>query len=83
MIYGGTPTSVLNTVWLTKLFKMPIYKYKCSHCGHEFEALQTIKEDPLTACTECKKEDVLQKCISLTSFRLLGKGWFKDGYKKD
>ena len=62
---------------------MPIYKYKCNDCGYEFEALQTIKEEPLTACMECLKEDTLQKCISLTSFRLLGKGWFKDGYKKD
>lgn len=62
---------------------MPIYRYKCAHCEFEFEALQTMKEEPLTACTNCFKKDTLQKCISLTSFRLLGKGWFKDGYGND
>jgi putative FmdB family regulatory protein len=60
---------------------MPIYRYKCKECEHEFEALQTMKEDPLENCAICMGS--LEKCISLTSFRLLGGGWFKDGYKKN
>ncbi len=61
---------------------MPIYKYKCTECEHEFEALQTMKEKPLKKCPHCLSEDSLEKCISITSFKLLGDGWFKDGYNK-
>ena len=62
---------------------MPIYKYKCRECDYEFEALQTMKEKPLTLCPECLSEESLEKCISITSFKLLGDGWFKDGYNKN
>ena len=66
---------------------MPIYEYKCQKCGHQFETMQRITDDPLTECTqetgkkkksECKGE--LKKLISQTSFSLKGGGWYKDGY---
>lgn len=31
---------------------MPIYGYRCSR-GHQFEVMQRITEQPLTACPEC------------------------------
>jgi putative FmdB family regulatory protein len=31
---------------------MPIYEYDCSKCGR-FEAMQSIKAEPLTACPTC------------------------------
>ena len=61
---------------------MPIYRYKCMNCEYEFESLQTMKEEPLKKCIKCLCDDTLEKCISITSFRLLGKGWFKDDYNK-
>ena len=32
---------------------MPTYDYACQECGHEFEAFQSMKDDPLTACPTC------------------------------
>jgi len=33
---------------------MPIYEYKCSHCGHRFDILQHIGEDGTNlTCPEC------------------------------
>ena len=32
---------------------MPTYEYKCSQCGHRFEAFQSITADPLTDCPRC------------------------------
>lgn len=32
---------------------MPTYDYVCHDCGHEFEAFQSMKEDPLTDCPSC------------------------------
>jgi len=33
---------------------MPTYDYVCRDCGHEFEAFQSMKDDPLTECPQCK-----------------------------
>lgn len=29
---------------------MPTYEYVCSKCGHEFEKIQSMKDDALTTC---------------------------------
>ena len=33
---------------------MPTYEYKCTKCGHRFEAIQSITADPLEHCPKCK-----------------------------
>lgn len=33
---------------------MPTYDYKCTNCGHTFEAFQSIKDKPLSRCPKCK-----------------------------
>ena len=33
---------------------MPTYEYKCTNCGHTFEAFQSIKDKPLSRCPKCK-----------------------------
>ena len=32
---------------------MPTYEYKCQHCGHTFEAFQSMKDEPLSVCEIC------------------------------
>ena len=44
---------------------MPIYEYKCKNCGHHFEVLQRISEEPLSACPECKKNTLKKICEDL------------------
>ena len=65
---------------------MPIYEYKCSNCGHQFEKIQKFSDDPLKKCPKCDK-NTLNKLISSPSFRLKGSGWdetdFKTGNKKN
>jgi putative FmdB family regulatory protein len=33
---------------------MPTYEYECTKCGHTFEALQSMKDAPLSTCPECR-----------------------------
>ena len=61
---------------------MPIYEYKCQNCGHYFEILQRISEEPLSTCPECKK-NALKKLVSAPNFRLKGQGWYETDFKKD
>ena len=61
---------------------MPIYEYKCQNCGHYFEILQRISEEPLSICPECKK-NALKKLVSAPNFRLKGEGWYETDFKKD
>lgn len=65
---------------------MPIYEYRCEHCGHEFDTLQKVSEEPLKDCPECKKSALVKK-VSAAGFRLKGGGWyetdFKSGNKKN
>ena len=35
---------------------MPTYEYECKSCGHNFDAFQNIKDEPLKTCPECGKE---------------------------
>lgn len=58
---------------------MPIYEYRCPDCGHEFEQLQRMSDDPIKDCPECSGSGV-KKLISRTSFVLKGGGWYKDHY---
>lgn len=61
---------------------MPTYTYKCTnekceHYDHEFEVKQSMKDDKLTECPECK-EETLQKVITPSGgFRIGGLGVHK------
>lgn len=59
---------------------MPIYEYKCSHCGHQLEAIQKISDDPLLLCPNCDKSG-LKKQVTAPSFRLKGSGWYETDFK--
>lgn len=65
---------------------MPIYEYRCDHCGHELEKLQKMSDEPLVDCPACESQG-LRKLISAAGFRLSGSGWyetdFKSGNKKN
>ena len=32
---------------------MPTYEYRCRDCGHSFDIVQKMSDDPLTHCPEC------------------------------
>ena len=61
---------------------MPIYEYACKQCGHAFDALQKMSDDPLTDCPECGAPE-LRKLVSAPNFRLKGGGWYETDFKTD
>jgi putative FmdB family regulatory protein len=59
---------------------MPIYEYECRECGHIFDALQKMSDEPLIECPDCGKPE-LRKLLSAPNFRLKGGGWYETDFK--
>lgn len=60
---------------------MPTYEYKCENCNYEFEALQSIKDEPLKKCPNCGKNK-LKKLISGGGGLIFkGSGFYQTDYK--
>lgn len=59
---------------------MPTYEYVCEGCGHQWEAFQSIKDDPLKKCPDCKKQKAKRQISAGTGFILKGGGWYSDLY---
>ncbi|MBI5902115.1 MAG: zinc ribbon domain-containing protein [Deltaproteobacteria bacterium] len=60
---------------------MPIYEYRCTDCGKEFEVIQKFSDKPITDCVHCSGKKV-EKLISQSSFVLKGSGWHATDYAK-
>ena len=75
---------------------MPTYEYTCRDCGHTFEIVQSMWDDPLTMCPECGGS--LRKVFAPPAISFKGSGFYatdhgkkskrpetekKDGEKKD
>jgi|TARA_B110000196_G_scaffold258197_1_gene228884 putative FmdB family regulatory protein len=50
---------------------MPTYEYECKKCGHHFETMQSIKDDPIK---KCLKEECPEGTGKGTVQRLIGGG---------
>jgi len=59
---------------------MPIYEYRCSHCGHQQEFLQKLSDPPKTHCSQCGN-DTLGKMLTSAGFQLKGSGWYATDFK--
>jgi putative FmdB family regulatory protein len=54
---------------------MPIYDYRCDHCGHVFSAVQSYKDEPIEKCPNCGKKP--RRLISTPAIVFKGSGWYK------
>ncbi len=58
---------------------MPIYGYRCSSCGHQFEIQQRMSDEPLKVCPKC--QGVLTKMLYPTGVIFKGSGFYTTDYK--
>jgi putative FmdB family regulatory protein len=54
---------------------MPIYDYRCDHCGHSFSAVQSFSEQPLEKCPHCGKRP--RRLFTAPAIVFKGSGWYK------
>jgi len=54
---------------------MPIYDYRCDHCGHVFSAVQSFSDVALEKCPNCGKKP--RRLLSMPAIVFKGSGWYK------
>jgi putative FmdB family regulatory protein len=59
---------------------MPTYEYMCKSCGHLFEIVQSMRDDPLTECPECAGE--LRKVFAPPAISFKGSGFYATDHGK-
>lgn len=59
---------------------MPIYVYRCSHCGHQQDVLQKMSDPLLRTCPACGR-DTYEKQVTAAGFRLKGTGWYETDFR--
>ena len=58
---------------------MPIYEYRCEK-GHTFDVMQSMSDDPLTACEVCGAP--VQKVLHAPAVHFKGSGFYNTDYGK-
>lgn len=60
---------------------MPMYEYKCEHCGFNFERLQKMSEEPIKKCPKCGRK-VKRLIGSGINIIFKGSGFYVNDYGK-
>jgi putative FmdB family regulatory protein len=59
---------------------MPIYSYRCDHCGVQFDQHQKFSDDPLVICPECG-EPKLRKLYLPVGIVFKGSGFYSTDHR--
>jgi putative FmdB family regulatory protein len=60
---------------------MPLYDFRCGHCGYEEEILTNSHSLKRTKCPDCNCW-IGRIEVNRVGFELMGEGWGKHGYSK-
>ena len=58
---------------------MPTYTYRCTKCGSEFEAVQSMSDEPLKRCRNCR--GALRRTFHPVGIVLKGSGFHRNDYR--
>jgi putative FmdB family regulatory protein len=59
---------------------MPIYSYRCDHCGVQFDQSQKFSDEPLKICPECGEEK-LRKLYLPVGIVFKGSGFYSTDHR--
>ena len=62
---------------------MPTYDYRCKGCKHTWEAMHSIKADPITECPNCKEEKAERLITGGGGILFKGSGFYQTDYRSD
>lgn len=59
---------------------LPTYGYQCKECKHEFSVFQSMKEDPIGICPECRGS--VKRLLYPVGVVFKGSGWYINDSRK-
>lgn len=62
---------------------MPTYEYRCEQCGHQFDELQSFKDEPLKVCPKCHQESLRRLFGTGAAILFKGSGFYETDYRSD
>lgn len=62
---------------------MPVYTYRCTNCDHEFEHMQSIKDDSIPSCPECESRKVEKLIVSAPAIHFVGSGFYENDSREN
>jgi putative FmdB family regulatory protein len=57
---------------------VPIYEYRCTDCGHQFEVSQRMSDDPISECEVCGGQ--VAKVLFAPAIHFKGSGFHNTDY---
>ncbi|MBN1291990.1 MAG: zinc ribbon domain-containing protein [Candidatus Latescibacteria bacterium] len=61
---------------------MPTYEYRCKKCGHEFEEFQSMTDEPIKICPQCK--GAVERLIGTGAGLIFkGSGFYTTDYRSE
>ncbi len=58
---------------------MPTYQYECMECKHQFEVVQSMKDEPVKNCEKCNGP--VRKKFNAAGIIFKGSGFYVNDYK--
>jgi putative FmdB family regulatory protein len=62
---------------------MPTYEYECDACQHRFEEFQSMKDEPLKKCPQCKKKKLRRLFGTGAALLFKGSGFYITDYRSE
>lgn len=57
---------------------MPLYAYRCTQCGYEYEKVQKFNAEPETVCPRCGGK--VERPLTAPALQFKGAGWYINDY---
>jgi putative FmdB family regulatory protein len=58
---------------------VPFYEYRCAECGHRFEVLQRMSDEPVSTCESCAAE-AAERVLFAPAIHFKGSGFHNTDY---
>lgn len=57
---------------------MPLYAYRCTQCGHQYDKIQKFNDAPDTVCPKCG--GTVERPLTAPALQFKGAGWYINDY---